>query len=266
MEKNNFLICLTGLPASGKSTFANMLKELIEERFINLKVIIIDPDTIREKIVPGEFDHSKEQKVRNNNLKLIKKALKSGFIVISDDLNYYTSMRHDLKNIAENMGLKYFIIHISTPLEICIKWNEKRSKPIPNSVIYNINKKFDDFGNYNWDIPLASYDLSQLKDLNQTVEKLIEIINQNLIILKKRTKKKEDIKKISNIDNEKLDRITRKIVGELLRNPKYRSLKNKIIKYRKKYVKMKVNTVLIESDIVKTFKQYLEKSLNIKIS
>jgi tRNA uridine 5-carbamoylmethylation protein Kti12 len=175
-------------------------------------------------------------------------------------------MRHDLKNIAENLSLKYFIIHISTPLEICVKWNEERGKPIPNSVIINISQKFDDFGKYNWDIPIANYDLSKLKDLNQYIERLINLFIQNLKILKARTEKKEFIKQTSSLDNEKLDRITRKIVGDLLRTPKYSSLKNNIIKYRKMYVKTRANTVLSESDIVKTFKQYLEKSLNIKIS
>ncbi|MFW9898498.1 MAG: AAA family ATPase [Candidatus Thorarchaeota archaeon] len=266
MEKNNFLICLAGLPASGKSTFANKLRELLEKRFNNLKVKIIDPDKIRENIVPGEFDHNKEQIVRNKNLESVKKELDSGFIVINDDLNYYTSMRHDLKEIAENLGLKYFIIHISTPLEICIKWNEERGKPIPNSVIININQKFDEFGKYNWDIPIANYDLSKLKDLNQYIEKLINNFIQNLKALKIRTEKKEIVKQTLSLDNEKLDRITRKIVGDLLRTPKYRSLKNKIIKYRKMYVKKRANTVLSKSDIIKTFKQYLEKSLNIKIS
>lgn len=265
MEKNNFLIFLAGLPASGKSTFVNKLKELLEKRFNNLKVKIIDPDKIRENIVPGEFDHNKEQIVRNKSLESVKKALDSGFIVINDDLNYYTSMRHDLKNIAENLSLQYFIIHISTPLEICVKWNEERGKPIPNSVIINISQKFDDFGKYNWDIPIANYDLSKLKDLNQYIEKLINLFIQNLKILKARTEKKEFIKQTSSLDNEKLDRITRKIVGDLLRTPKYSSLKNNIIKYRKMYVKTRANTVLSESDIVKTFKQYLEKSLNIKI-
>ena len=266
MEKNNFLICLAGLPASGKSTFANQLKELLEKRFNNMKVKIIDPDKIRENIVPGEFDHNKEQIVRKKNLESVKKELDSGFIVINDDLNYYTSMRHDLKDIAENLGLKYFIIHISTPLEICIKWNEERGKPIPNSVIINISKKFDDFGKYNWDIPIVSYDLSKLKDLNQYIERLINLFIQKLKILKLKTEKKEFIKQTLSLDNEKLDRITRKIVGDLLRNPKYRSLKNKIIKYRKMYLKMRANTVLSESDVEKTFKQYLEKNLNINIS
>jgi len=266
LEKKNFLVCLVGLPASGKSTFAYQLKELLESKSNIFKVKIIDPDKIREDVVPGEFNHGKEQIVRRKNLESVKKALEAGFIAISDDLNYYTSMRHDLKNIADKLGLKCFIIHISTPLETCIKWNKNRGKMIPTRVVISIAKKFDDFGKYNWDVPLANYDLSQLKDLNEPIEKLINIIIRNLKISEDLAKINEFIKLSSNINNEKLDKITRNIVGDLIRNPNYRLLKNKIIKYRKIYVKKNLNTDLIESEIIKTFKEYLEKSINIKIS
>ena len=133
-------------------------------------------------------------------------------------------------------------------------------------VVISISKKFDDFGKYNWDIPLANYDLSQLKDLNEPIEKLINIIIRNLKISEDLAKINEFIKLSSNINNEKLDKITRNIVGDLIRNPNYHLLKNKIIKYRKISVKKNLNTDLIESEIIKTFKEYLEKSLNIKIS
>ena len=257
---------MVGLPASGKSTFAYKLKELLESKSNIFKVKIIDPDEIRNTITPEKFDYNLEQEVRSENLKSVKHALKKGFIVISDDLNYYTSMRHDLKNIADKLGLKCFIIHISTPLETCIKWNKNRRKPIPNRVVINIAKKFDDFSKYNWDVPLANYDLSQLKDLNESIEKLINIFIRNLKISEDVAKTNEFIRPSSNINNEKLDKITRNIAGDLIRNPNFSLLKNKIIKYRKIYVKKNLNIDLIESEIIKTFKEYLEKILNIKIS
>ncbi|MFX1258837.1 MAG: adenylyl-sulfate kinase, partial [Promethearchaeota archaeon] len=106
MVKNNFLICLTGLPASGKTTFANQLKDIIEKRINNFKVKVVDPDKIRGNLTPHEFNYNNEQIIRKKNLEDIQNGLKQGYIVISDDLNYYTSMRHDLKEIAENLGLK----------------------------------------------------------------------------------------------------------------------------------------------------------------
>ena len=76
LKTDNFLICLTGLPASGKTTFAKTLKIVLEDRFESYKVDIIDPDKIRDSLSSGEFDYSKEQLVRKENLKDIRDALK----------------------------------------------------------------------------------------------------------------------------------------------------------------------------------------------
>ena len=261
----NFLVCLTGLPASGKSIFAYKLKSILENKFHNYSVSIIDPDVIRKEITPDKFDYKVEQEVRRNNLKLVKKTLKEGQIVISDDLNYYTSMRHDLKNIANNMNISYFIIHISTPMKICLKWNEERGSPIPNKIIIDINEKFDDFGKYNWDTPFDEFDFSKMEDFNQRTKNLLnKIINK--IKFDKLRKKGEDQLIQGSLDNEKLDKITRNIVGELMMDPKYHPYRNQIIKCRKNYLKIKINTTINEKEISKSFKEYLENYLNTKIS
>ena len=262
----NFLICLTGLPASGKSTFAYKLKSILENKFHNFIISIIDPDVIRKEITPDKFDYKIEQEVRKNNLELVKKTLKEGHVVISDDLNYYTSMRHDLKKIAEDMNIKFLIIHISTPMVICLKWNENRGKPIPNKIIKNINKKFDNFGKYSWDIPIAKFDLSRMKNLDKHIEDLTKKIFQNIKFAKE-VKDKTDFKALqSNLIHEKLDKITREVVGDLLRNSRFHHLKKKIINSRKIFVKNNVNTQSDGLEILKEFKDYLEKRLNINIT
>ena len=65
----NFLICLVGFPASGKSTFAQEFKEIMEQKSDDCSVTIIDPDIIRESITRGKFNHEKEELVRKKNLK-----------------------------------------------------------------------------------------------------------------------------------------------------------------------------------------------------
>jgi len=105
-----------------------------------------------------------------------------------------------------------------------------------------------------------------LKDLNESIEKLIDNMIRNLKISEDLTKSNESLRLSSNINNEKLDKITRNIAGDLIRNPNFSLLKNKIIKYRKIYVKKNLNIGLTEAEIIKTFKEYLEKSLNIKVS
>ena len=266
LVNKNFLICLTGLPASGKTTFANRLKEILEKKFTKLTVSIIDPDLIRHAITPNKFNYSLEPVVREKNLTEINKELNKGNIVISDDLNYYSSMRHDLKNLADHFNITFLIIHISTSFETCLTWNETRGNSIPNTIIDKINKKFDDFGKYKWDNPALSYDPSQVKDIDKEFEDFVNDLIKKLTTSQVILKGEKEIARLSSWDNQNLDRITRIYVGKLLQNPKLMLLKKKIIKTRKLYMKLYKNKTLKEFEIVTSFKDYLEKSLTIKIS
>lgn len=266
VENKNFIVCLTGLPASGKTTFANILRRTIKKKFKSEKIIIVDPDVIRQVITPSQFDYRSEPEVRKKNLIEIREKLHEGNIVISDDLNYYTSMRHDLKKLSEEFNICFFIIHISTPFETCLKWNKMRGKPIPNKIIRRINRKFDNFGKYNWDNPEASYDMSQIQDLNKKGEEVVEKFIVKVNNPKEISEKEGKEKKILNRDNENLDRITRDYVGKLLQDSKLLAMKKTIIKARKLFVKVNKNKILKENDIPIAFRDYLEKRLNIIIS
>ncbi|MBY8985149.1 MAG: AAA family ATPase [Candidatus Lokiarchaeota archaeon] len=266
LGNKNFLICLTGLPASGKTTFAKTLKLILEKRFEKLSIRIIDPDIIRNTMTPNNFDYLLEPIVKERNLAEVSAELSKGKIVISDDLNYYSSMRHNLKIIADRFKLNFFIIYISTPFETCLKWNKKRGEPIPNEIVSKIQEKFDDFGKYKWDYPVVEIDISQIKDLNNKVDDLVDELVKKLSFSQKIFKREKIISKSSNWDNQNLDKITRIYVGKLLRNPKLTPLKKKIIKSRKKFVNLYKNKALNEIEIVKAFKKYLEKNLKIRIS
>jgi len=261
-NNSNFLIILVGLPASGKSTFAFKLKENLELKFQN-KVIIIDPDKIRNKIFPNSFDFKNEPLIREKNIQSIRKHLIKDYIVISDDLNYYSSMRHDLKLIADSLNLKFYIIHISTPLRLCVKRNEERGKPIPNEVIINIYNKLDNFNKYKWDTPYETYDNTQTSKNLQFIENLINKIALNLLEQKKYKNSLQ--KKPSPSIREKIDLITRKYIGELLTNPKYYNSKKAILEHRKSFVKKQSDNFIEEDKILKNFKSYLTKHLDIEL-
>jgi O-phosphoseryl-tRNA(Sec) kinase len=258
----NFLIILVGLPASGKSTFAFKLKEKLELKFQN-KVKVIDPDKIRDYVFPNSFDFKNEPLIRDKNLQSVRKHLTNGLIVISDDLNYYSSMRHDLKLIADSLNIKFYIIHISTPLRLCIKRNEERGKPIPNEVIKNIYNKFDNFNKYKWDTPYETYDITQTRDTVQFIEK---IINKIALNLQEQIKCKDSLQKNPSLSiREKIDLITRKYVGELLKNPNYYISKKAILEYRKSFIKKQSDNLIEGDKILKKFKLYLAKHLNIEL-
>lgn len=265
MKKGNFVICLAGLPASGKSTFASKLKKTLESKFNRLGVKIIDPDIIRQDISSGNFDYRLEPKVREYYLTETRKELQQGMIVISDNLNYYSSMRHDLKKLAENFELKFFIIHISTPYNVCLQWNIKRGKPIPNKVIKEVNKKFDYFNKYSWDRPLAEFDLSQIQNLDEEIENLVNIIGQKIELSSITRENAQESEETFNIENENLDQLTRVLVGKLLQDKEFLSLRESILKSRKLFVRLHKNSNLSSDEITQKFREFLEKSLKIKI-
>ncbi len=264
----NFLICLVGLPASGKSTLAGILKESMSEEFKDRKVKIIDPDLIRKSLAPDIFDHEQEKKVRDMSLHAILSELKEGTIVISDDLNYYSSMRHDLKEIADALQLPFFIIHVATPLKTCLKWNEKRGKKIPDEVIERVHKKFDLFNKYQWDRPFYVVNLSNTIDIdkknhaNEIIARIIIILNGSKLERGENGREKTNI----TIEKQKLEIITRRTVGMLLKNTKNLSVKDEILDLRKKFIKDNLIVSLSESKIAHNLIKFLEEELNQKLS
>lgn len=249
---NNFLIILCGLPASGKSTFAQEIKELIETNSKGI-VKIVDPDLIRAKLSPI-FDFKMEKEVRHRHLTNVENFLKHGVITISDDLNYYTSMRHELKDIAETLQKKYFIIHISTPIDTCLKWNELRGNPIPNNVIHKINSKFDNFSTYQWDTPSLVIDMSIRGDLEPKVTNFLGFLELEL--------KKSYIRNSpSNEFAEQLDIITRKIISELFQDTNMLARKSKILKLRKSFIKEQLRNKMFSKNLKGDFINFLKENV-----
>ena len=258
MRNRKFLLALAGLPASGKSTLAELLKEAIEGKDKRMRIKIVDPDEIRADFMPSRFIPEKESEVRQESLERVEDALKRGWSVINDDLNYYTSMRHDLKHIAEENDAEFFIIHVSTPLTTCKNWNDERGRTIPNQLIEDISRKFDAFGGYQWESPLVRIDPSEPDDMNEKVSKMAQKLLKRL---KMRPQRFNIEQPPSRRDHERLDELTRRVVGNLLRTPGNRSLKRRILSERKQFVKENLGTSLEEREIREGFKKHLKANV-----
>lgn len=210
MSEKGFLIILCGLPSSGKTITAQNLKRELECRFNN-GISIIDTDILRSEQYGSNFSPENEILIRQTALSKTRELLSKGYIVISDDINYFESMRHEFVQIAQDLNIPFFIIYISTPLEVCLKWNKNRKTNIDDDVILRIYQKFDIPGKeYRWDVPLVEIDYSKSQNKNK-IEEVIQKINENI-------GQKKVNKKIKSPEQEKnqftyIENLTRKFIG-----------------------------------------------------
>ncbi len=246
------LIIFTGIPASGKSSLARELKRRLELE--NESIEIVDSDEIRRKTYHTNFDPSLESFIREESLFKINNHLKAGKHVISDDINYYQSMRHELKEIARDNKDIFQIIYFDIPLKTALKRNEERGEPIPQEVIYKIHDKFDIPGKkYNWDE--AFHVIAGNKPVEEEARILIEKIKPYL----RRKLEFSNIRIQAELNfAQEIDKITRNLVSDYVKisekDPK------RISELRKEFLRIANE----EQMKIKTIKEKFQKFLDEK--
>ena len=119
---NSFLIWLTGLPCSGKTTLASSLEELLFEK--GYQTVLLDGDIIRNAL---NKDLSFSKQDRDENLRRIAEIsrlfIRSGLIVIASFVSPYKEQREAVSRIVSKKD--FFEIYIDTPLDECIKRDVK---------------------------------------------------------------------------------------------------------------------------------------------
>jgi len=122
-NQNPKVLWLTGLPASGKSTIANLLeKKLLEHSY---HTYVLDGDNVRYGL-NKDLGFSKED--RSENIRRVAEVGKlmadAGLIVIAAFISPLNSDRQVAKEIIGQDG--FIQIYIDTPLEECIKRDPKK--------------------------------------------------------------------------------------------------------------------------------------------
>jgi adenylylsulfate kinase len=113
-KKSNFVLWLTGLSASGKTTIAKALKERLVNHFE--KVHHLDGDEVRDAS-PVKLGFFKEDRDKNIKLaiELAKKYQDDGYVVIASFISPYKHHREWGRQRLDN----YLEVFINCPLEIC---------------------------------------------------------------------------------------------------------------------------------------------------
>jgi len=128
-----WVVWLTGLPGSGKTTITKKLLEKLEKE--NMKVEHLRMDEIREILTPERKYTEEERDHAYRALVLIAKLLsKNGINVIIDA----TGHRRKWRELARELIPNFFEVYIKCPLEVCM---EREARRRDNLVLSNLYKK-----------------------------------------------------------------------------------------------------------------------------
>ena len=108
------LIVLRGLPGSGKSTFAEELKVLLQENQINS--IIISNDSLRKQDSNYVYDMKNNDKIYHQNYKILMKSLVNKLqVIIIDNCNLNLNLLQNYKNLTSKFKYKYYQLSFKKP-------------------------------------------------------------------------------------------------------------------------------------------------------
>ena len=137
----NTLLVLKGLPASGKSTYA---ESLVEQGYVR-----VNKDTIRldPRLFPDGYNfknRSHEKKVIKERNRQIIEALGNNKDVVVDDTNLNPVHIKDILNIAKQHGATFMVddSFMQVPLHECIERDKNREDSVGESAIRGMYHQF----------------------------------------------------------------------------------------------------------------------------
>ena len=165
MIKPNFYM-LVGLPASGKSTWAENNKQ-------KLNFNIRSSDALREELYGNVNDLSNNADLFKELHKRIKTDLKNNKNVCYDATNLVSKRRIAFLKELKYIPCKKICILFCTPYELCLNQNSERERIVPEEAIKKMYKNFNvPFWQEGWDEIRCVYDLDDLEkykfDFNTT--------------------------------------------------------------------------------------------------
>ena len=129
-------IILIGLPASGKSTYAEEIK--------NDNTIVLSSDSIRKEIYGDESIQGNPKEIFDILYSRMRSALSENKDVIVDATNINIRDRSLAINIAKEFNSYIKAVVFTTSIEECKERNLKRERVVPDFVYDRMTSKFEE--------------------------------------------------------------------------------------------------------------------------
>ncbi len=179
-----FVVWLTGLPGSGKTTIATQLMKLIEEEGLQARYIGLDE--IRRLMVPEPRYDEAERDIVYRAYVLIAKFLYESHVNVLMDA---TAHRRAWRETARRLIKDFFEVYVRCPIETCIERETSRSQDLVMKKLYRdamerlkSGKRFRGLGEVpGVDIPYEETEKPEIvvdSDKNQPIESALEIFSR----------------------------------------------------------------------------------------
>ncbi|MEW5316871.1 MAG: hypothetical protein WDW38_008215 [Sanguina aurantia] len=148
------LIVICGQPCAGKSRVAAALLALLEAKGVSASVV--DEPSFGLTKTESYEDNVHEKNTRAKLKSAVDSKLSKRSVTILDTLNNIKGYRYELWCIARGVGVRYFMVHIDTPVATCRAWNSAREGDTYSvDVFEDLAGRFErPDGRNRWDSPL----------------------------------------------------------------------------------------------------------------
>jgi sulfate adenylyltransferase len=116
--QRGFVLFLTGLSGSGKSTIARNLADILAERG-DRKVTLLDGDLVRQLLSAGLTFSRADRDLNILRIGFVAaEVARHGGIAICAPIAPYAAARDQVRRMVSEVG-DFLLVHVATPLEVC---------------------------------------------------------------------------------------------------------------------------------------------------
>ncbi len=135
------IVMVCGLPACGKSTFAQEHFAASGHRRVNRKEIrrfVHEMTRFGDPWNESQFEGHDEGLVKHVERKILEHLLHAAERVLIDNTSVTAASRADYVRLARETRKRIGVIFLNRPVLTCLEQNRKREDPVPEGVISNL--------------------------------------------------------------------------------------------------------------------------------